>query len=131
MNIKNNNFASTYPISGQLLPNNKSKSVNFETNASISFGDILEKTTSSASTELVFSKHANERLASRNIDLTDAQLQRLQEGAKLAQSKGIKESLVMLDDMAFIVNVRSNTVITAVNDNKDKIFTNIDGAVII
>jgi len=38
--------------------------------------------------------------------------------------------LVMVDDLAFIVNVKNNTVITAVNDMTDSIFTNIDGAVI-
>ncbi len=77
-----------------------------------------------------FSKHANERLASRNIDLSQAQLNRLETGAKKAGEKGIQESLVMIDDIAFIVNIKNNTVITAVNDSDEKIFTNIDGAVI-
>jgi hypothetical protein len=36
----------------------------------------------------------------------------------------------MVDDYAFIVNTKNNTVITAVSGNDDKIFTNIDGAVI-
>ena len=36
----------------------------------------------------------------------------------------------MVDSLAFIVNVKNNTVITAVNDVKDAVFTNIDGAVI-
>lgn len=36
----------------------------------------------------------------------------------------------MVDDLAFIVNVKNNTVITAVGDSTDSIFTNIDGAVI-
>jgi flagellar operon protein len=80
---------------------------------------------------LKFSKHANERLASRNIDLTEEQLERLETGAKKALEKGINESLVMVDNLAFIVNVKNNTVITAVNDGEDKVFTNIDGAVVI
>lgn len=84
-----------------------------------------------AATELRFSKHANERLASRNIDLTDEQFKRLESGTKKAYEKGINESLVMVDDLAFIVNIKNNTVITAVNDGEEKIFTNIDGAVII
>lgn len=92
-----------------------------------SFSEVLD---SVRSNELVFSKHANERLLSRNIDLSDSQLERLQNGTRRAEAKGIKESLVVVDNLAFIVNVRNNTVITAVNEKDDKIFTNIDGAVI-
>jgi GTP-dependent phosphoenolpyruvate carboxykinase len=36
----------------------------------------------------------------------------------------------MVDDLAFIVNVKNNTVVTAVNDSENGVFTNIDGAVI-
>jgi len=77
-----------------------------------------------------FSKHANDRLASRNIDLSNEQLERLENGARKAQEKGIYESLVMVDNIAFIVNIKNKTVVTAVNDSDDKVFTNIDGAVI-
>lgn len=80
--------------------------------------------------ELKFSKHANERLASRKIDLTGEQLMRLKGGTSKAREKGIKESLVMVDNLAFIVNISSNTVVTAVNDARDAVFTNIDGAII-
>jgi len=79
---------------------------------------------------LRFSKHANERLLSRNIDLTNEQVERLNAGARMAGEKGIRESLIMVDDLAFIVSVRNNMVITAVGDEDDRIFTNIDGAVI-
>lgn len=97
-----------------------------------SFREILdEKKEDLKGTELKFSKHANERLASRNIDLTDEQYQRLLNGARMASEKGIKESLVLVDNLAFIVNIKNNTVITAVNDGEEKVFTNIDGAVII
>jgi len=94
------------------------------------FSEILKTKQAAEANELKFSKHANERLASRNIDLTDEQLERLENGAKRASEKGINESLVMVDDLAFIVNVKNNTVITAVKDGEDKVFTNIDGAVI-
>ncbi|MCR5775014.1 MAG: flagellar protein [Lachnospiraceae bacterium] len=79
-----------------------------------------------------FSKHAAERLYDRNIDLSDEQLERLTKGTEDAESKGIDSSLVMVDDLAFIVNTGSKTVVTAMDPaNNDKnIFTNIDGAVI-
>ncbi|MDE7240043.1 MAG: flagellar protein, partial [Lachnospiraceae bacterium] len=49
-----------------------------------------------------------------------------------ADRKGIKDSLIMVDELAFIVNVSSSTVITAMDNNRtdEQIFTNIDGAVI-
>ncbi len=79
---------------------------------------------------LKFSKHASERLIDRNIDMTDEDMKRLETGAKRASEKGIKESLIMVDDMAFIVNLKNNTVVTCVSGDDDKVFSNIDGAVI-
>ena len=80
-----------------------------------------------------FSKHAGERLEQRDIRLSDEQMTRLEEGTEKAILKGIKESLVIVDDLSFIVNTRNRTVITAMdqNNNEDNIYTNIDGAVII
>ena len=71
-------------------------------------------------------------MSDRNIELTEEQLERLKDGTKKAGDKGIKESLVLIDELAFIVNTKSNTVITAFvqGETKENIFTNIDGAVI-
>jgi len=96
----------------------------------VPFSEILQSKEQEHGRELKFSKHAYERLASRNIDMTDEQLIRLEEGAKKAFEKGIKESLVLVDNLAFIVSITNNTVITAVGDDDSKVFTNIDGAVI-
>lgn len=79
---------------------------------------------------LRFSKHANERLMDRSIDLSEEQVRRLHAGAAKAQQKGIVESLVMVDDYAFIVNTRNRIVVTAVAGGDEHVFTNIDGAVI-
>jgi flagellar operon protein len=80
-----------------------------------------------------FTKHADARLMQRNIRLTDEQMTRLEEGIRKASDKGIKESLVLVDDLAFIVNTDKKMVITAIDQNssEDNIYTNIDGAVII
>lgn len=82
---------------------------------------------------LKFSKHALNRLSSRGIEMTNEQFERLNEGKLKAGEKGIRESLIMVDDFKFIVNVPNNTVVTALNgeESEGKIFTNIDGAVII
>lgn len=133
MNISQNNFPSNIKLTNQLIANQKRANIETSaaTNAS-SFQSILEKKQGvDAGFELKFSKHANERLLSRKIDLSESQLERLEMGAKKASEKGINESLVMVDDLAFIVNIKSSTVVTAVNDSEDKVFTNIDGAVII
>ena len=107
----------------------KKKPVTISQPAGASFRQILEEK-QAETTELRFSKHANERLASRNINLSAEQRARLQGGVDKASQKGIRDSLVMVDNMAFIVNVTNRTVITAVGDGDDKIFTNIDGAII-
>lgn len=129
--ISNTNFSSIEQMTGQLLKQ-KSVTVKQVSENNLSFQDILlEKQNLTDKNSLKFSKHANERLASRKIDLSETQLERLETGARKAQEKGINESLVMVDNIAFIVNTKNKTVITAVNDSDDKIFTNIDGAVII
>lgn len=83
--------------------------------------------------EIKFSKHAIERLDSRNITLDKQHLNRLQDAVQKAQAKGSKESLVLLDDLALVVSIKNKTVITAVDgeSRKGNIFTNIDSAVII
>ncbi len=83
--------------------------------------------------EIKFSKHAELRLQSRNISLTQTQKDKMKEAVAKAESKGVRDSLVLMDDLAFVVNIRNRTVITAANSNelKENVFTNIDGAVIV
>ena len=99
----------------------------------LSFEEIWKQKTGEVNNEIRFSKHASNRLADRNLTLSENQLSRLSEGLKKAGEKGIKESLVMVDQLAFIVNVPSNTVITAMDQAqaRENVFTNIDGAVIV
>lgn len=122
------NYTSIDSMRNQLLQN--SPKTNNSPNSELSFQDVLSSTKEQAVNNLKFSKHANERLATRNINLSAEQMERLENGTTKAREKGIRESLVMVDDLAFIVNVKNNTVITAVGDATDSIFTNIDGAVI-
>ena len=78
-----------------------------------------------------FSKHANMRLSDRQITLTGEQLSRVEAGLTKANAKGIRDSLVLVDDVALVVNVKSKTVITAMGSGQDNVFSNIDGAVIV
>ena len=129
MNINNKQFLSIEQLQNQFLTQQKSRPI-IETAEGLSFEEILQKTQKKG--EVHFSKHAANRLSDRNIELTEEQLERLKDGTKKAGDKGIKESLVLIDELAFIVNTKSNTVITAFvqGETKENIFTNIDGAVI-
>ncbi|WP_034452321.1 TIGR02530 family flagellar biosynthesis protein [Butyrivibrio sp. AE2032] len=102
-----------------------------------SFASVLNKVKESADITnsegpVKFSKHAMNRLSLRNIELTSEQMDRLNQGKIEASEKGIKDSLILVDQLAFIVNVPNNTVVTAMDqtENKSNVFTNIDGAVI-
>lgn len=100
-----------------------------DTKETVSFQDVLN---GKVEQEVRFSKHANQRLSNRNIELSEEQLSRLNAGIGQARTKQIQESLVMLDNLAFIVNVKNNTVVTAMEQGEEnQVFTNIDGAVIV
>ena len=101
--------------------------------------NITEKTEQSFKTvfqdvlrELHFSKHAQDRLSSRNISLNDTDMSHLKNAVDMAEQKGSQDSLVLLRDLAFIVNIKNRTVVTALDSkgSNNNVFTNIDSAVI-
>ena len=132
MDIKNHGFTSIEQVTGQYL--NRAPRSNV-TAGETSFRDVLiqKVNENTRSSELKFSKHASQRLMDRNINLSEEQLNRLEKGAMLSSQKGIKESLVLMDELAFIINTGNNTVVTAMQkDNEgENIYTNIDGAVLV
>lgn len=79
-----------------------------------------------------FSSHAAKRLESRNIQLSEVELGKLQDAVEKAEAKGAKDSLVLMDKTAFIVNVPNKTVVTAMllDERGDNVFTNIDSVVL-
>ncbi|TCT16427.1 flagellar operon protein [Natranaerovirga pectinivora] len=98
-----------------------------------SFESVLQEQIITKQEGIKFSKHANERLLKRNIELTQNQMERLEDGVLKAKTKGIKESLVLMDNIAFVINIPNQTVITAMEQEstEEQIFSNIDGAVIL
>lgn len=127
MKIQNGQYPSINQLQDEYF-SKSSKAAAINTTG-MSFQEILDQKTG---VEVKFSKHASNRLADRNINLSGEQMQRLNEGTRKAQAKGIQESLVLVDEIAFIVNVPNNTVITAMDqeETNENVFTNIDGAVI-
>jgi len=83
--------------------------------------------------DLKLSRHASERLESRQISLSPQQMARLEQGVARAAGKGARESLVLLDDLALVVSIKNRTVITAASrqDLRENVFTNIDSAVLL
>ena len=128
MKILNGQFPSIEQAAGEYLDRQGSATT---AQGRKSFAEVFaDKKTEDS--ELKFSKHAANRLSERNIELSDGVINRLSAGMQAAGQKGINESLVMVDQLAFIVNVNNRTVITALegSDPETNVFTNIDGAVI-
>lgn len=132
MKLSGNQFSSIEQVTGKYLNQNIPKTK--QAGSNVSFEEILNQKKANVPEEsLVFSKHAVTRLSDRNIELTTEQIERLETGTRKAGEKGIRESLVIVDQLSFIVNTNNKTVITAMeqSDAKDNIYTNIDGAVIV
>ena len=136
MDVQKNGYLSIEQLTDRYLTRAGSletkKTGTQRTSDGFSFQEILEKRTLETDSSLKFSKHALGRLSDRNIELSEGQLERLNDGAKKAGQKGIKDSLVIVDQLAFIVNVPNRTVVTAMDSTEttENIFTNINGAVI-
>lgn len=102
---------------------NKPQETNLDTGTS-NFAETLSQ-------KLRFSNHAQKRLEKRNINLSEDGMTRLSEAIEKAEKRGGRESLVLVDDMAFIVNIKERLVVTALDRNKggDGVFTQIDSVV--
>lgn len=99
------------------------------------FGTLLrqemEKSAGPTVQSVAFSKHAISRAEERGIQVTPDLMDQLTGSVMRAQEKGATNILAMDAEKAFIINVPSAKVITAITQDemKQNIFTNIDGAV--
>jgi len=89
-----------------------------------SFNEILEH-------KINISKHASSRLQKRGINLSGSDEVKLNKALQKAKSKGLKETIVFYNNNAYIMNPKTNTLITAMNKEQmqGNIITNIDSAV--
>lgn len=96
-----------------------------------SFEDMLQVQLGRPSS-VRLSAHAQRRLEARHINFGSDETVRLEQAVEKAASKGSRESLILMDDLALVVNVKNRVVVTAVdaNSRKDNIFTNIDSVVL-
>jgi len=93
----------------------------------------FDKVLASQTEEIKFSSHAQQRMRSRNINFGPQEMSQLQNAVQKAREKGARESLILMGDMALVVSIRNNTVITAMDGQsiKENVFTNIDSAVVL
>lgn len=93
-----------------------------------SFQDALQ----GAASGLQFSNHAAKRIEKRDLDLDPGRMERLNSAITRAAEKGSRNSVVMLDDLAVVVDIRDRKVVTAINasQGKERVFTNVDSVVI-
>jgi flagellar operon protein len=114
------------------LPAGGADALRERTSPAGSGGSPFEEILSKEADGLKISKHAQERLESRNIQLNETDFEQLQRAVSKAALKGSKDSLVMLRDMAFIVSVQNKTIVTALDTDrmKDGVVTNIDSAIV-
>ena len=102
--------------------------VGIDKSAGGAFADLLKTKING----LKFSAHAATRMSSRQIAMTPELMGKLEKAVEGAANKGARESLVLMKNCAFIVNIPNRTVVTAMDGEslKQNIFTNIDSAVL-
>lgn len=101
------------------------------TSQSTGFKQILKSELDQAPVKI--SKHAKQRLAERQIDISPLKWEQIHQKMQEASKMGISDSLVLTKDAALVVNTQNNTVITAMNltEAKTHIFTNINGTIVL
>ena len=115
------------PQTGQGIPGQNQQAVTTGT----PFLNVLKQQLEAGS-NTAFSKHAVSRVAERQIDVSQQNLERLNQGMQMAQEKGLRDALILIDQSAYIVNASAGKVITVDGQaTKGSVFTNIDGTVIV
>lgn len=80
-----------------------------------------------------FSAHAMSRIEQRNLNISMEELSRLDNGLQKLEDKGSQNSLVLVDDTAYIVSVKNRIVVTALDKTEavNNVYTNIDSVAIV
>ena len=78
----------------------------------IDFKNILQDAISQEKS-VKFSKHAQERLSQRSISLSNTEIDKI--NTAVEKPGRVKDSLILMGNLAFIVNIPSKTVVTAVD----------------
>ncbi|MFT8313917.1 MAG: TIGR02530 family flagellar biosynthesis protein [Clostridium sp.] len=124
-------------INGQVYPIEpiegfSQKKVSEKIKTNLNFNNIL-KDEISKNDSFIMSKHAEERLNSRNISFNEQDMKNINEGINKAEKKGCTNSVILYKDVALVTSVKNRTVITAVDKEsaKNNVFTNVDSVVLL
>jgi flagellar operon protein len=95
-------------------------------------GPSFQEALRGAAQGVQFSNHAQKRIDRRDLDIDAARMNRLNSAIDRAAERGARNSVVMLDDLAVVVDIRDRKVVTAIDaaQGKERVFTNIDSVVI-
>lgn len=79
------------------------------------------------------STHAAKRLQERNLEVDGAEFLKLKNAIGQLKNKGGKDSLVITEKAAYIVDVNNSKIVTAMDKNnmKENVFTKIDSTLFV
>lgn len=124
-------------INGQLFPVDKILNNSYNIKSSpkktdLDFEKILDKSIDK-SENFSISNHAAARIRERNINFSEADMKKINDGINKADEKGAKDCLILYKDVALVTSIKNRTIITAVDkeNSKENIFTNIDSVVLL
>lgn len=120
------------PQTAKVSPASTTQTTQQQESSSLSFADVLGQKQASLS-GLKMSAHAQQRLQSRNIQLSATDMDRIAEAVEKASAKGARDTLVVMRDMALVVSAQNRTIITAMDgaNMRENVFTQIDSAVVL
>jgi len=97
------------------------------------FNKLLDETLAGeAKPEFNLSVHAERRIKERNLNFDNNEYLKLQQAFEKLRGKGGRDSLVITDRAAYILDVNKNTVVTAMDKASlnENVFTKIDSTII-
>ena len=79
------------------------------------------------------SLHAAQRIKDRKLEMDNEEFVKLKEGINRLKNKGGRESLIITEKAAYIVDIDRNKIVTAIDKNNlgENVFTKIDSTLVI
>jgi flagellar operon protein len=98
----------------------------------VSFKEILDEKIFKDNS-ISFSDRASKILNEINGHLTTDQMNRLESGLGKLKKKGIVSGILLMDSTAFVLNVKNQTVVTTIGQNRiqENIFSNFDAFAVV
>jgi len=129
--VIDNSILFPQPIQAPVRPNPATPQRGKQVGDSSPFAKVLDEKLPGQPIRL--SQHAQERLRSRGITLSETDMKKLAGAVDDVAQKGGKDSLIMMGDAALVVSIKNRTVVTAMDRQgmRGNVFTNIDSAVVI